>query len=338
MSKLVQATCKECHTSAGDEFCLECEKILCTKCKVAHLKKKSSKKHHVDKAYYKLLDKRPSCVIHSKEVVFYCGSCSLLICPSCMLEKHKLHDIEEIDAAILAKKERIQTEVQDIESKSENVNQLIDDLNLFENGYKLDNAIIIKLITARGESLKELIDKHTEYMIQMVTNEENVQLNRKYKETEKLDEMKMLYQSQILQLNSSVEDTKDVDLLMSYVEWEQDIKHLDVGELGEFKRMPPIRFMSAMKDDEKVAQLFGKLEIGYRELKVGDRIKIKPTVAEPINGWGDFTHDSIGVVKDVSNDTVTVDFPEFLGWEGIFSEVEIVLSLDEEQKEQISKD
>ena len=333
MSKLVQATCKECHTTAGDEFCLECEKILCSKCKVAHLKKKSSKKHHVDKAYYKLLDKRPSCVIHSKEVVFYCASCSLLICPSCMLEKHKQHDIEEIDAAISAKKERIQAEVQDLQSRSENVNQLIDDLNSYEDGYKLDNAIVIKLVTAKGESLKELIDKRTEYMIQMVNNEENVQLNRKYEEIEKLDEIKTLYQSQTLRLNSSVEDTKDVDLLMSYVEWEKDIQHLELSKISEFKPMPPIRFMSAVKGDEKVAQLFGKLEIGYRELQEGDRIKIKPTVAEPIHGCGDVTHDSIGIVKDVSNDTVTVDFPEFLGWEGTLSEVEIVLSLDEEQKE-----
>lgn len=250
-----------------------------------------------------------------------------------MLEKHKQHDIEEIDAAISAKKERIQAEVQDLQSRSENVNQLIDDLNSYEDGYKLDNAIVIKLVTAKGESLKELIDKRTEYMIQMVNNEENVQLNRKYEETEKLDEIKTLYQSQTLRLNSSVEDTKDVDLLMSYVEWEKDIQHLELSEISEFKPMPPIRFMSAVKEDEKVAQLFGKLEIGYRELQEGDRIKIKPTVAEPINGWGDVTHDSIGIVKDVSNDTVTVDFPEFLGWEGTLSEVEIVLSLDEEQKE-----
>ena len=250
-----------------------------------------------------------------------------------MLEKHKQHDIEEIDAAISAKKERIQAEVQDLQSRSENVNQLIDDLNSYEDGYKLDNAIVIKLVTAKGESLKELIDKRTEYMIQMVNNEENVQLNRKYEETEKLDEIKTLYQSQTLRLNSTVEDTKDVDLLMSYVEWEKDIQHLELSEISEFKPMPPIRFMSAVKEDEKVAQLFGKLEIGYRELQEGDRIKIKPTVAEPINGWGDVTHDSIGIVKDVSNDTVTVDFPEFLGWEGTLSEVEIVLSLDEEQKE-----
>lgn len=250
-----------------------------------------------------------------------------------MLEKHKQHDIEEIDAAISAKKERIQAEVQDLQSRSENVNQLIDDLNSYEDGYKLDNAIVIKLVTAKGESLKELIDKRTEYMIQMVNNEENVQLNRKYEEIEKLDEIKTLYQSQTLRLNSAVEDTKDVDLLMSYVEWEKDIQHLELSEISEFKPMPPIRFMSAVKEDGKVAQLFGKLEIGYRDLHEGDRIKIKPTVAEPINGWGDITHDSIGIVKDVSNDTVTVDFPEFLGWEGTLSEVEIVLSLDEEQKE-----
>jgi hypothetical protein len=41
-------------------------------------------------------------------------------------------------------------------------------------------------------------------------------------------------------------------------------QHLELSEISEFKPMPPIRFMSAVKEDEKVAQLFGKLEIGYR--------------------------------------------------------------------------
>jgi len=43
--------------------------------------------------------------------------------------------------------------------------------------------------------------------------------------------------------------------------------------------------------------VFTNVRLCYRELQEGDRIKIKPTVAEPITGWGDVTHDSIGIVK-----------------------------------------
>jgi len=46
-----------------------------------------------------------------------------------------------------------------------------------------------------------------------------------------------------------------------------------------------------------------------------------------INHYNSFKNQSYRVISDVSNDTVTVDFPEFLGWEGTLSEVEIVLSV-----------
>ncbi|XP_076078531.1 E3 ubiquitin-protein ligase TRIM45-like [Mytilus galloprovincialis] len=331
MANHVLGICTECNKTNGEEFCLECEVILCLKCKSSHLKRKSNKKHHVDKSYSKILDKRPSCLIHSKEVVFYCSSCCLLICPSCMLEKHKQHDVDEIENAVSKKKEGISSEIVDLESRSENVKQIVDDLNVFEEAYKIDNAILKKVIKVRSDTLKALIDKHTETLIQRVTLEESSQMTRKSEEVYKLEDIKLLCDLQIERLKGSLENTKDIDILLSYGEWEEDVQHVKTREISEFKPIPPIRFIEPGKDEETINELFGAVEIGFFKLQEGDHVRIKLSVTEPINGWGDVTHDSIGTVRGVNDDIVTVDFKEFSGWEALVSEVELVKSGNEEQ-------
>ncbi|VDI54654.1 Hypothetical predicted protein [Mytilus galloprovincialis] len=331
MANHVLGICTECTKTNGEEFCLECEVILCSKCKLSHLKRKSNKKHHVDKSYSKILDKRPSCLIHSKEVVFYCSSCCLLICPSCMLEKHKQHDVDEIENAVSKKKEGISSEIVDLESRSENVKQIVEDLNVFEEAYKIDNAILKKVIKVRGDTLKALIDKHTETLVERVTLEESSQMTRKSEEVNKLEDIKLLCDLQIERLKGSLENTKDIDILLSYGEWEEDVQHVKTREISEFKPIPPIRFIEPGKDEETINELFGAVEIGFFKLQEGDHVRIKLSVTEPINGWGDVTHDSIGTVRGVNDDIVTVDFKEFSGWEALVSEVELVKSGNEEQ-------
>ncbi|KAK5650580.1 hypothetical protein RI129_001609 [Pyrocoelia pectoralis] len=61
-------------------------------------------------------------------------------------------------------------------------------------------------------------------------------------------------------------------------------------------------------------------------IKVGDKVRVKPTVTTPRYKWGYVTHDSIGIVTSISPNghDVTVDFPKQLNWTGLISEMEIV--------------
>ncbi|KAK2864395.1 hypothetical protein Q7C36_003549 [Tachysurus vachellii] len=60
-----------------------------------------------------------------------------------------------------------------------------------------------------------------------------------------------------------------------------------------------------------------------RSIKIGDRVRVKPSVKNPKQGWGRVTHQSVGVVKGLSEDEITVDFPEHSDWMGSVSEIEI---------------
>ncbi|XP_060526978.1 E3 ubiquitin-protein ligase HERC2 [Cylas formicarius] len=61
-------------------------------------------------------------------------------------------------------------------------------------------------------------------------------------------------------------------------------------------------------------------------IKVGDRVRVKPTVATPRYKWGYATHDSVGVVTAIAANghDVTVDFPKQQQWTGLLSEMEAV--------------
>lgn len=66
-------------------------------------------------------------------------------------------------------------------------------------------------------------------------------------------------------------------------------------------------------------------------IKVGDKVRVKPTVTTPRYKWGYVTHDSIGIVTAISSNghDVTVDFPKQQSWTGLLSEMEIVPSCHE---------
>ncbi|XP_056115926.1 uncharacterized protein ftr97 isoform X3 [Rhinichthys klamathensis goyatoka] len=77
-------------------------------------------------------------------------------------------------------------------------------------------------------------------------------------------------------------------------------------------------------------------EIGSSSLdsniKIGDKVRVKPSVVTPTHKWGAVTHKSIGVVKKIQGESLTVDFPEQKNWTGLVSEMEIVASADSDIK------
>ncbi|KAI5615168.1 hypothetical protein C0J50_3393 [Silurus asotus] len=61
-----------------------------------------------------------------------------------------------------------------------------------------------------------------------------------------------------------------------------------------------------------------------RRFKVGDRVRVMPSVTSPKRSWGKVTYQSVGVIKSLVGEEMTVDFPEHSGWIGVVSEMETV--------------
>ncbi|CAH1402584.1 unnamed protein product [Nezara viridula] len=63
-------------------------------------------------------------------------------------------------------------------------------------------------------------------------------------------------------------------------------------------------------------------------IKIGDKVRVRPSVTVPKFKWGYIDHNSIGVVTGISYSgrRVTVNFPEQSNWTGLISEMEVVPS------------
>ena len=61
-------------------------------------------------------------------------------------------------------------------------------------------------------------------------------------------------------------------------------------------------------------------------IKVGDRVRVKPSVTTPKYKWGSVNHGSVGTVVSISPNgkDVKVDFPQQTNWTGLISEMEVV--------------
>ncbi len=64
----------------------------------------------------------------------------------------------------------------------------------------------------------------------------------------------------------------------------------------------------------------------HQVVRVGDRVRVRPSVTVPKYKWGSVTHGSVGIVSSVApgGRDVTVDFPQQTNWTGSTSEMEVV--------------
>ncbi|XP_052829652.1 E3 ubiquitin-protein ligase HERC2 isoform X3 [Octopus bimaculoides] len=63
-------------------------------------------------------------------------------------------------------------------------------------------------------------------------------------------------------------------------------------------------------------------------IKVGDRVRVKPSVSLPMYKWGSVTHRSVGVVTAIhaNGRDISIDYPQQAHWTGVIEEMELVPS------------
>ena len=60
-------------------------------------------------------------------------------------------------------------------------------------------------------------------------------------------------------------------------------------------------------------------------LVIGDKVRVRQAVVKPSQGWAGVTHASVGILRRIySSGFAIIDFPEYIGWQGILDEMERV--------------
>ena len=103
--------CSQCDDPTAKFHCDTCAKALCPQCKAKHLKDKATR-HHVVVEYAKKLDPKylAALVCHShntSDPEFWCNTCDVPICISCITEKHNGHHFSKITVKLSQKRDEM---------------------------------------------------------------------------------------------------------------------------------------------------------------------------------------------------------------------------------------
>ncbi|XP_063410542.1 transcription intermediary factor 1-beta-like [Mytilus trossulus] len=98
--------CEICTQAPGSWVCVECEQTFCHNCKSMHLRMKQSRAHTFNEQGPRHSIQNV-CSSHSLEYIYFCENCNTLACNTCIVKKHKGHEMATISDASLEKKREI---------------------------------------------------------------------------------------------------------------------------------------------------------------------------------------------------------------------------------------
>ncbi|XP_052392004.1 uncharacterized protein LOC127939051 isoform X2 [Carassius gibelio] len=329
-----------CDFCAGEmiravKSCLECRVSFCETHVQPHYNVPALKKHKLVKAAV-----IPVCPRHDKLLEVYCRTDQKCVCMHCLLDDHKSHDTvpstierndkqikltdtqKKVKQTIQAKERELQEMNMDIASHSDSAKKAV------ENSKKVFSELV-KLIEKKGN---EVIEK--------IKAEEKADLDQGTKLQKKLQEEITELKKREGVLEDLLQTDDNIQFLQNY---ESVSSSSGTEELPSFSFQPYCSFEDIRK---LICELAGRLETSCTqeisktitkvsdlsakrptiEIVVGDRVRVKPSVVTPTHKWGSVTQFSIGVVKKIQGNLLTVDFPEQRNWTGVVSEMERVTS------------
>ena len=107
--------CDICDSLAAKFHCNTCSDALCPTCKTHHRKSKGTR-HHVVVPYAEKLDPKYLvgllCHTHGTDAAeYWCDTCDVPICSSCITEKHKGHEFSKITVMLSKKRDEMLEEM-----------------------------------------------------------------------------------------------------------------------------------------------------------------------------------------------------------------------------------
>lgn len=173
--------------------CLDCGQNLCDVCAKAH---KLSEIHSVVKLGSEEEEdirkerKTRSCIVHNLQPLnFYCADCRKIICVSCFVENHKLHDCKDVTTVHTEFRKTIIRNAMKISNCAE---EILSNGKVMEQRWKetlLNLAETEVRIRQRNSELKEMIDRHTDSLIEelsMIKQEQMKDFEIQKEETDRI--------------------------------------------------------------------------------------------------------------------------------------------------------
>ncbi|ROI33829.1 E3 ubiquitin/ISG15 ligase TRIM25 [Anabarilius grahami] len=325
-----------CDFCSGEVFkavksCLECRASYCETHLRPHYNVPALRKHKLVKATV-----MPICSKHDKLLEVFCRTDQICVCMHCLMDDHKGHDtvpstIERNDKQM--KLTDTQTKVkQTIQAKEKELQKMKMDIASHSDSAKDAVKNSKRVFT----ELVKLIEKRSNEVIEKIKAQEKADLDQGAKLQDKLEEEITELKKREGVLDTLLQTDDNIHFLQNYESvssssgsngfpshsFKPCCSYTDVNKLVcELKERLESVFSQEINETFKKGSL-------TCNIKIGDKVCVKPSVETPKYLWGSVNHKSIGRVINVQGETITVDFPEQEGWIGEVSEMELAVSAD----------
>ncbi|XP_076072138.1 tripartite motif-containing protein 46-like [Mytilus galloprovincialis] len=256
MAQAASKTCEICVSGPGHNYCEQCDQLFCDGCKISHLRTKMSKNHTFLSGPNINPDVKLYCKEHDENFIYYCMECSTPVCKICAIKKHKSHDFAEIKEST----EGIKAEVKIvIDMKMRNLQSKIAHIDQGTHTHQADVQQVIQAVKEEGRTLKEMIDKKVEGLINTLKEKytENVQNLHSVGNELKTALDKTKEQQKFYQDTEGIKDTTKLLQKLKQIKSQVDqIKEIQIPI------MPSVKYVKKTVAESEIEKLFGELTFG----------------------------------------------------------------------------
>src|SRR6218665_988066 len=182
--------------------CLECRDNFCEMCAKMHKLSKLSKTHNIVKIGSETeediskMQTTRNCAVHNQQPLnFYCADCKKIICVSCFVENHASHKCKDVTTIHNEFRQAIEMEAMKISKCVEKIKSKRKLLEQRKAEVLLNIADTEGKIRQRNLELKELIDSHTNSIMEELSLIKQKQIKDFASETEELDRICVVFDS-----------------------------------------------------------------------------------------------------------------------------------------------
>ena len=157
ISDIIYSLCNECKEKEAVYECLNCDLILCDKCKLNHLMNPSFQMHKIVNYELNQNNDYNECPIHKLKYKYFCLEENKVICFKCILYQHKGHNIKYITEINDYYIENIEKEIKKGNINITNLEELINSLNELKQKLEKEKNIIIKKLIKNFNDITNII-------------------------------------------------------------------------------------------------------------------------------------------------------------------------------------
>lgn len=266
MAQSVVETCEICNQDAGKDYCQNCEQTFCNKCKIMHLRMKSSSNHEFRRGQ-QCEDEDATlslCMKHNSDYIYLCENCYVPACRHCAVSTHKGHSMANLSTSIAEKRQKLLKIlttnfdcIRNVQNSTTSLQNMIEDLKdkrsaIISDMYSRLSQLQSKLATAKN-TMEEDITKFK----QGEQSKVEIFIKNVNECNSKIEELVVRY--------TQVKHEKDVThLVQSLKTLEQETMNIRIPQMPLISNIEFVTEPMNEDFDAKLKSLLGKLTIDSR--------------------------------------------------------------------------